>query len=610
MGAIELPDDGMLWRIWAPRAQHAELALFTGEKPQLHPMQREEQGFFFFQQSHVEQGQRYAVRIDKGPLRPDPCSLWQPEGIHAPSAVFRPSQFPWTDQTWGGVKRRDLVIYELHVGTFTPEGTFAAIIPRLDELRELGITAIELMPVAAFPGERNWGYDGVCLYAAQHSYGGPYQLQKLVDACHAAGLAIFLDVVYNHAGPEGNYLAEFGPYFTDRYRNVWGPAFNFDDSGSDTVRDYVLDNARMWLEEFHFDGLRLDSVHAILDMSARHLLRSLQEVADDAEARLHRPFHIMAESDMNAPRFLEPPAKGGYGLEMQWSDDFHHAVHAYMTGERDGYYSDYGTAEQIAEVFEQPFLYAGSYSHFRDRRHGAPANGLASDRFIVAMQNHDQIGNRAHGERLSVLVCPARNRLIASLLCLAPHVPLIFMGEEYGEENPFLFFCSFGDERLRTAVREGRQLEFAAFHWKGKVADPEDPQTFERSKLSWSWPVGSVRAGIRRLYHDLLFARRGWPSLRNFDDRRAFYLPGQHGDILRLLRGGRDYEFGKTIEAVFNLTGQTQQLTNLPHAPQVRLFSSESVRYGGAEHTPHGEGQLLPYECVVYGPPNWPKFVL
>jgi maltooligosyltrehalose trehalohydrolase len=558
-------------------------------------------GYFWHTQPEVPPGQRYAYQLDGGPERPDPCSLWQPEGVHGPSAVVRPDRFRWTDHGWSGVARGELVFYELHVGTFTPEGTFEAVMPRLGELRDLGVTAVELMPVAQFPGTRNWGYDGVGLYAAQNSYGGPEGLASLVNACHVAGLAVFLDVVYNHLGPEGNYLSEFGPYFTDRYKTPWGSAVNYDGPGSDPVRDFVLDNVRMWLEEFHFDGLRLDAVHAIVDLGARHILRAIKDIADEVTRRTGRQRRVIAESDLNDPRLLQPPERGGYGLDAQWSDDFHHAVHAFLTGERDGYYADFGTARQLAAVLESPFLYAGNYSPFRGRKHGAPPEGLSGDCFVVCLQNHDQVGNRAIGDRLSLLLpSAAEQRLAASLLLLAPHLPLIFMGEEYGEENPFPFFCSFGDAALVEAVRQGRQKEFAAFAWKAAIPDPHGEDTFLAARLSWSWPEGSPRAGLRRLYRDLLAARREWPALRDFERRRARLLSdADSGPLLELTRG----EGRESIRAVFNLADQAVPAPLEGNGAQQILFSSEAARYGGGRRELHAFGELAPFECAVFGPP-------
>jgi maltooligosyltrehalose trehalohydrolase len=608
-GALTLPDGSVCWRVWAPRAEYVDLVLFNRETPRSLSMTREGHGFFRHVEPEVPEGQRYAYRLDGGPDRPDPCSLWQPEGVHRPSAVFRPERFRWTDQDWKGVRREDLVFYELHVGLFTPQGTFEAVIPRLSELRALGITAVELMPVGQFPGPRNWGYDGVHLYAAQHSYGGPHGLQKLVDACHAAGLAIYLDVVYNHLGPEGNYLNEFGPYFTDRYRNAWGQAVNYDGTGCDAVRDFVLDNARMWLEEFHFDGLRLDAVHAIIDLSPKHILRAIKETAEQATERTGRPALIIAESNLNDPRLLLPVERGGFNLDAQWSDDFHHAVHAYLTGEQQGYYEDFGQAGQLASVLAEPFLFAGNYSRYRGRRHGAPSGELSGDRFVIAIQNHDQVGNRARGERLDLLLTnPAQRRLAASLLLLSPHLPLLFMGEEYGEDRPFLFFCSFEDPHLVEAVRQGRKKEFETFAWQGDVPDPHSEKTFKASALSWSWPEGSSRAGMRRLYADLLAARRQWPALRDYLQRASRLVPGPAGgEVLELVRGGRWPEAGKTLQIYLNLGKQSRPLPDADALRQTLLFSSEASRYGGCRPAGETPGELLPFECLVLGPKDWPR---
>lgn len=595
MGARSRPEGSIEWRLWAPHAKKAELVLVDGDSRRAMPMTAEKFGFFRHELPRIADGQRYAFRLDGGPELPDPASLHQPDGVFRPSAVFRPERFHWTDKAWKGVPREELVFYELHVGTFTPEGSFEAMIPRLASLRELGITALEIMPVAQFPGERNWGYDGVLHYATQNSYGGPEGLQKLVDAAHAAGLAVFLDVVYNHVGPEGNFLAQFGPYFTERYRTAWGPAFNYDDGGCDQVREFVLNNARMWLDELHLDGLRLDAVHAIYDLGASHVLRAIQEAADEIGARTGRARHIVAESDQNDPRLLHPIERGGHALSAQWSDDFHHVVHAFLTGERQGYYEDFGPAEDIARVLESPFLYAGMYSPHRRRKHGAPPHGLSGDRFVVAIQNHDQVGNRARGDRLATLLPPPKQRLAASLLLLAPHLPLLFMGEEYAEERPFLFFCSFGDEGLIKAVREGRRKEFSAFRWQGDVPDPQSPETFEASRLTWSWPESSHQAGMRRLYADLLHARKIWPALRDFTHRSIHYHARGKGGVVEMVRGkGAD-----ALQVYFNLTEEPQPLP--PIAGEQRLlFRSEAERYGGAgAKNPHA---LASFECVAFGP--------
>jgi maltooligosyltrehalose trehalohydrolase len=603
-GAVGLPDGSVLFRVWAPAARRVDLILLDGAARREFAMQPEAGGYHRHREPDAPAGQRYAFRLDDGPERPDPCSLHQPEGVHGPSAVVRPERFAWTDGAWKGIARHDLVFYELHVGTFSPQGTFAGIIPRLRDLRELGITAIEIMPVAQFPGARNWGYDGVFPYAAQESYGGAHGLQKLIDACHVEGLAIFLDVVYNHLGPEGNYLGEFGRYFNDQYKTPWGAAVNFDGHGCDAVRDYVLDNARMWLQEFHFDGLRLDAVHAIFDLGARHILRAIEEVAEEVAARRGYPATIVAESDLNDPRLLNARECGGYTLGAQWADDFHHAAHAFLTGERGGYYVDFGDAGQLARALECPFVYAWDFSPFRGRKHGAPPNGLAGDRFVVSLQNHDQVGNRARGDRLGGLIGPSRQRLAAGMLLLSPYLPLLFMGEEYGEENPFPFFCSFEDRALVEAVREGRKKEFDAFAWQTEVPDPQCEATFASAKLSWSWPEVTPRAGLRRLYRDLLTARREWPALRDFENRSARLLNG--GSLLELVRGGRSS--GGSVRALFNLGGRPVRPAEGIAAGARVLFCSEAREYGGGRREAGPVDELAPFEFIVLGPSPWRAF--
>jgi maltooligosyltrehalose trehalohydrolase len=607
-GAVGDPDGSVRFRVWAPATRRVGLVLIDGETRREVEMQPEAGGYFRHREADLAEGRTYAFRLDDGPERPDPCSLWQPEGVHGPSAVVRPDRFTWSDGGWKGVRREDLVLYELHIGTFSPEGTFEGAIPRLRDLRELGITAIEIMPVAQFPGTRNWGYDGVLPYAAQDSYGGPRGLQGLVDACHAEGLAAFLDVVYNHFGPEGSYVREFGPYFNAHYRTPWGDAVNYDERDCGGVRDFVLDNARIWLEEFHFDGLRLDAVHAIFDLGARHILRAIEEVAEEVAARRGWPATIIAESDLNDPRLLDPRDRGGHALGAQWADDFHHAVHVLLTGEREGYYSDFGGPEKLARALECPFVYAWDYSPFRGRRHGAPPVGLSGDRFVVCLQNHDQVGNRASGDRLSTLLgSPAKQRLAAGMLLLSPYLPLLFMGEEYGEENPFPFFCSFGDPALVQAVREGRKKEFEAFTWQGEVPDPQGEGTFASAKLSWSWPEGTPRAGLRRLYRDLLTARREWPALRDFEDRSVRLIGGDQGGgpILELVRGRE--ATGGSVQAIFNLGDRPARLPGGPAGERTALLRSEAPEYGGGRE-PGSDGELAPFEFAVFGPPSWKAF--
>jgi maltooligosyltrehalose trehalohydrolase len=580
-----------------------ELVL-TGPARRAVAMQRQDGSYFVHTEPDIAEGRRYAFRLDNGPERPEPASLWQPDGIHAASAVLRPERFAWTDRDWRGVARQDLVLYELHVGTFTPDGSFEAVIPRLGALKDLGVTAVEIMPVAQFPGRRNWGYDGVHPYAVQNSYGGPHGLQRLVDACHAAGLAVFLDVVYNHLGPEGNYLHEFGPYFTDRHHTPWGRAVNYDGPDCGPVRDFVLDNVRFWLDAYHLDGLRLDATHALHDAGPVHILRQIKEAADEVAARRGWPAHVVAEDLRNDVRVVRPAGQGGHGLDAQWADDFHHAVHAYLTGERQGYYQDFGPARDLPRVLEHTFVLTGGFCRYRGRPFGAPAGDVPGDRFVTYLQNHDQVGNRARGDRLTTLLHdPARQRLASSLLLLSPYLPLLFMGEEYGEDRPFPFFCSFLNPRLADAVRKGRRRDYAAF-MQGDIPDPQDEATFAAARLSWSWPEGP-RAGLRRLYQDLLFARREWPALRDFQRRTARLLPdAETGPLLELRRG----EEGAEVRAVFNLGDRPQPLPSGAADGMKALFRSELARYGGGRHQTGSPAELVPHECVVFGPPSWRMF--
>jgi maltooligosyltrehalose trehalohydrolase len=492
LGAFPRADGTVEARVWAPRAGSVAALTDDGEHPLAEAGLGVWEGRF-----PGGAGTRYRYRLDGERAWPDPCSRAQPEGVRGPSEAVDPAAFAWTDGGWSGVALGDLVLYELHVGTFTPEGTFDAAIPRLPALRELGITAIELMPVGTFPGERNWGYDGVYAFAPHPVYGGPDGLARLVDAAHAAGLGVVLDVVYNHVGPGAEALSAFGSYFTGRYGTFWGEAMNYDDADSGPVREWAIQNACMWVRDFHVDGLRLDAVHAIYDHGARHVMAELA-------ARVHaeRPGAlVIAESDLNDPRVIRPEAVGGWGHDAHWADDFHHALHALLTGERDGYYAEYGAVGQLAKAWRRPYVHDGTWSPVRRRRHGAPADDRAPGQFVVCAQNHDQVGNRALGDRL-----PAEVRRLAALsVILSPFTPLIFMGEEYGERRPFMFFTDHIDPGIAEATREGRRREFARFTGFGEeVPDPQDPRTFARSRLD---PAAGDDA-MRALYADLLRHRR------------------------------------------------------------------------------------------------------
>jgi len=503
-GANLRSDGTAAFRVWAPNAKRVRLQL-AGERNDALEMKAEPDGAFAAE-APARAGDRYFYRVDDNKPVPDPVSRLLPDGVHGATEIIDPSTFHWTDSAWRGLALRDYVLYELHVGTFTPEGTFDAAIPRLAELKRLGVTVIELMPVAAFPGTRNWGYDGASPYAVQVSYGGPEGLRRFVDAAHAAGLAVMQDVVYNHLGPEGNYLRMFGPYFTDRYETPWGEAINYDGDGSAGVRRYFLDNAEYWVREYHMDGLRLDAVHTIHDGSSQNILAAISERVDALEQELQRTIIVIAESDANDALLVRPRSQGGYGLDAVWSDDFHHAVHAFFTGERRGYYQDFGRPEQIAQALNEGFVYQGEHFKYWGAPRGTKPEGMCGEQHVINLQNHDQVGNRAHGERLTALLPRGARKLAAALLLLAPETPLIFMGQEYDEPDPFLFFTSFGDPALRKGVAEGRRKEFADFGFSD-TPDPEDPQTFERSKLSWQ-PENEMW----KWYQQLLELRRKYVS--------------------------------------------------------------------------------------------------
>ncbi len=496
LGARPLPEGGGVeLRVWAPEAKRVSARV--GERE--HALAPEEHGIWVARVDAAV-GEDYAFVLDGGPELPDPASRFQPYGLRGRSRIVDTTAFAWSDDGWAGVATDDLVVYELHVGTFTPAGTFDAAIADLPRLRALGVTAIEVMPIAEFPGVRGWGYDGVYISAAQSSYGGPEGFQRLVDGAHAAGLAVILDVVYNHIGASGQKAFEaFGPYFTPKHETFWGGAINYDDAGCDPVREWVLQSAEGWVREFRVDGLRLDAIHAIYDDGARPLLAELAE-------RVHavRPnVQVIAESGLNDPRVIRPPAEGGYGHDAQWADDFHHALRTLLTGERDGYYVDFGTVADLAKAFRRPFVHDGTFSPFRGRRFGAPAQDRPPRQFVVFTQNHDQVGNRAFGDRME----PAHRPLAALCMLLSPFTPMLFMGEEYGELAPFQFFTDHIDEEIAVATREGRRREFAAFaSFTQDVPDPQDVATFERSKLT-----RQEDPAVRDLYARLLELRPQLP---------------------------------------------------------------------------------------------------
>jgi maltooligosyltrehalose trehalohydrolase len=577
--------------VWAPRAKEVVVHVAGGAGAGDHPLARVagERGVWSAAVPAVRAGDRYGFRIDGGTPLPDPASRSQPDGVHELSEVVDPTQFAWQDGNWPGMSLPDFVIYETHVGTFTPEGTFDAIVPRLGQLAALGVTAIELMPVAEFPGGRNWGYDGVHTYAPHHAYGGPDGLRRLVNAAHQHGLGVVLDVVYNHVGPEGNYLDQYGPYFTDAYRTPWGRAVNFDGPGSDGVRRWAHDNALYWISEYHVDALRLDAVHGIFDFGALAFLEELSDEVHELGRRMGRKVQLMAESDLNDPRLIRPPEHGGYGLDAQWADDVHHTIHATLTGDRHGYYQDFAGIATIADVYREPFFYARRYAPHRDRMHGRSSAGVPRQRFVVCAQNHDQVGNRPLGERLASLVPPDRQRLAAALVLLSPYIPLLFMGEEYGETAPFLYFIEHGDPELVEAVRKGRRREFEALGLAAAAQlDPQSEETFARVKLDWERREAADGALLLALYTDLLSLRREEPTLK--PGASVVHVEGSadwctqlrsmplQGDIFDSVRAQR------TLWCAFNLIGRPQDVPVPAEAPwgwRLRLSTDEPT-YGGS----------------------------
>jgi maltooligosyltrehalose trehalohydrolase len=582
LGATPIPGPGWRFDVWAPAVKELSVHI-VGDNDGVVPMQKSDSGYFETTIKTLQRAARYFYRFADGRDFPDPASRFQPEGVHGPSQVIDLKDFKWTDSSWRGFKLERSVIYELHVGTYTQEGTFEALIPHLAGLRDLGITTIELMPVAQFPGSRNWGYDGVQPFAPQNSYGGPRGLQKLVNAAHAHELAVALDVVYNHLGPEGNYFNAYGPYFTDKYETPWGKAINYDGPDSDPVRHFFIANALHWLEEYHIDALRLDAVHGIFDFGATHFLAELQQAVKALGERLGRKLHLIGESDLNDSRLLRQPAQGGYDLASQWSDDFHHSLHSLLTGERAGYYSDFGEVHHLAVTMRNGWFYSGQHSNFRRRRHGNSPSGLARSNFVVCIQNHDQIGNRARGERLSELVNFEGLKLAAGVTALAPFIPLLFMGEEYGEMAPFQYFTNHGDQELIEAVRKGRQEEFAAFAWEGKVPDPQDEATFNNSRLEHGLKTKEPHQILLALYRELLAIRReyslaGSGKLNIFENGTAITMVAGD-DASKMLAA--IYEFGKSEHNIADL--------HLPAGPW-------SARVNSADQKWRGPGNFLAKE--------------
>ncbi|MFQ4144958.1 malto-oligosyltrehalose trehalohydrolase [Chlorogloeopsis sp. ULAP02] len=580
IGSQYLGDRTCNFTLWAPLVGKVAVHLIAPEE-KIIPLQKDERGYWHGTVNNIEPDTLYFYQLEGQTDRADPASHSQPEGVHGPSQVIDHNAFKWNDDQWQGIPLEQMVIYELHVGTFTQAGTFEAVIPRIPELLELGVNAIEIMPVAQFPGERNWGYDGTFPYAVQNSYGGVNGLKQLVNACHQQGMAVILDVVYNHLGPEGNYLWGFGTYFTDHYKTPWGSAVNFDTAYSDGVRHYFVQNVLYWLENFHLDALRLDAIHAIYDFGAKHILAEMADAVAQLSQQQGCKRYLIAESDLNDPRIIRPQAMGGYGIDAQWSDDFHHALHTVVTKENIGYYQDFGSLEQLAKAYRHAFVYTWDYSPHRRRYHGNETSGCLASQFVVCSQNHDQVGNRMLGDRLSSLISFAALKLTAAAVLLSPYVPMLFMGEEYGEIAPFLYFVSHSDPNIIKGVREGRKAEFSAF-FDASGQEPPDPQaveTLERSRLNWEMRHQGKNRALWLFYQKLLQLRREIPALANLDCNNLEALVIEPEKVLSLQRWCENSQ----VMCWFNFSQDVVEITaNLPSGIWKKTLDSAESTWGGS----------------------------
>jgi maltooligosyltrehalose trehalohydrolase len=572
------------FRVWAPNARSVAVKIGDATYPMGEPSER---GWWRVAVEEAGPGTDYGFVVDDDAQAwPDPRSAWQPNGVHGLSRVYDQASFSWSDEGWEPPPLERAVVYELHVGTFTPKGTFDSAIERLDYLVELGITHVELMPVGAFPGERGWGYDGAAMYAVYEGYGGPDGLKRLVDACHARGLAVLLDVVYNHFGPVGNYSGKYGPYLIDRHRTPWGGAVNFEDWGSDEVRRFFCDNALMWMRDYHIDGLRLDAVHEFFDRSAVHFLEQLSVEVEALSESVGRRFVLIAESDLNDPRVVKPREIGGYGMDAQWSDDFHHALFTVLlsgAGEK-GYYVDFGTIAKLAKALTRTFVQDGTYSHYRGRSHGRPVDDLSPQQFLGFIQNHDQVGNRAVGDRIDQVVGRERAKVAAGLVLTAPFIPLIFQGEEFAASTPFQYFADHEDPEMMRAVKEGRRGEFAAFGWNpDEIPDPESVETFRRSKLKWEEVHEGWHEEMLEWYRRLIALRHGSASLNDGTPGQTKVVFDESGKWLVMIRGA--------VTVMCNLGSEPADLENSRRLPLL-LASREGVEVAG-------DRVVLPPETLI-----------
>lgn len=594
-GTNHLENGKYEFNLWAPFLSKVVLKIISPEAKFI-PMERDTRGYWKATVEDVTPATKYFYLLGDEKERADPASHFQPEGVHGPSQLVDHDSFRWEDSEWNGVPLAAMIIYELHTGTFTHEGTFEAIIPRLDELKDMGINALEIMPIAQFPGERNWGYDGVYPYAVQNSYGGPEGFKRLVNECHKRGIAVILDVVYNHLGPEGNYLRNFGPYFTDKYKTPWGDAVNFDDAYSNEVRGFFIENVVHWFRHYHVDALRLDAIHAIFDFGAKHFLHELAERVKDLSRNEGREFFLIAESDLNDSRVVLPREAGGHGLDGTWCDDFHHALHTILTGENRGYYLDFGKIAHMVKSMKEGFVYSGGYSEFRKRNHGNSSKEIPSKQMVVFSQNHDQIGNRMLGERLSALVSFESLKLAAGVVLLAPYIPLLFMGEEYGDKSPFLYFMSHSDPTLIEAVRQGRKKEFEDFKWKDEPPDPQNLGTFLKSKINWEKRFEGNHKVLSGFYKKLITLRKTIPALSHLD-KTCLAVDGLEAEKVLFMRRWKD---SSHVFFIFNFNSADVKI--IPPVLNGRwekiIDSSEKIWNGPGSLLKH---ELTPGEEIIIG---------
>lgn len=574
--------------VWAPLAKKVCIRLLDSNR--MLALKKQDFGYWYLQTTQLQPGELYSFVLDEKQELPDPASLAQPGGVHGPSQAINLNDFHWTDQQWKNPALAEYIFYEVHIGAFSERGTFRGLEKKIPHLKLLGINAIEIMPIAQFPGERNWGYDGVFPFAVQHSYGGAKDLQHLVNACHNEGIAVVLDVVYNHFGPEGNYVQQYAPYFTNKYKTPWGNAVNFDDAGCDGVRHYFIENALMWFRDFHIDALRMDAVHSIKDFSPEHILREIRCYTDELIQQQQRSHYLIVELDLNDTRYINSK-DNGYGMDAQWIDEFHHALRVTAGEEGAGYYSDFKGIKHLAKAYRDAYVYDGIYSSHRQKKFGVKATEQPGHQFVVFSQNHDHIGNRMLGERTSVLTSFEMQKLLAGAVLISPYIPLLFMGEEYGETNPFLYFVNHGDPELVENVRKGRKAEFAAFHIAGEAPDPQAEETFKQSKLQWDLPEKDHHKVLFAFYQALISLRRKLPALYTLDRRQLEVSYNEEDRTLQLHRWHGDQH----VRCLLNFSRVSQTISVTTEQRWKKVFDSADPQWNG----PGASADLLTNITVV-----------